>query len=72
MTAIKQHTDVPVCVGFGITTPEQANLVASVSDGIIVGSAIVKQIELNADSPDVANKVGAFTRPLVEATKVRS
>ena len=72
VTAIKQHTDVPVCVGFGITTPEQANLVASVSDGIIVGSAIVKQIELNADSPDVADKVGAFTRPLVEATKARS
>ena len=72
VAAIKQHTDIPVCVGFGITTPEQATLVASVSDGIVVGSAIVKQVELNADSPDVADKVGAFTRPLIEAAKARA
>lgn len=69
VAAIKSHTDLPVCVGFGIATPEQASMVASVSDGIVVGSAIVKQVELNADAADVAEKVAAFTRPLIEAAK---
>lgn len=41
---IRQYTDVPVAVGFGISTPEQAKAMASLSDGAIVGSAIVKQI----------------------------
>ena len=41
---IRQYTDVPVAVGFGISTPEQAKAMAEVSDGAIVGSAIVKQI----------------------------
>ena len=41
---IRQYTDVPVAVGFGISTPEQAKSMASLSDGAIVGSAIVKQI----------------------------
>ena len=67
MANIKQHTDTPVCVGFGITTPEQAKMVADAADGIIVGSAIVKQVELNTDSP--AEAVVAFTKPLIEAIK---
>ena len=41
---IRQYTDIPVVVGFGISTPEQAKAMAAVSDGAIVGSAIVKQI----------------------------
>lgn len=69
VAAIKKHTDLPVCVGFGIATPEQAALVASVSDGIVVGSAIVKQVEENATSPDVATAVAAFTKPLIDAAK---
>lgn len=64
---IKQHTDVPVCVGFGITTPEQARMVARAADGIIVGSAIVKQMELNPDS--AAEAVAAFVKPLIEAIR---
>ena len=62
---IRQFTDLPICVGFGITTPGQAKDISSVSDGIIVGSAIVRQIEANQDSP--AKAVGSFTRPLIEA-----
>ena len=69
VAGIKQHTDLPVCVGFGIATPEQAGLVASVADGVVVGSAIVKQVELNADAADVAEKVGAFAKPLIDAAK---
>lgn len=64
---IKQHTDNPVCVGFGINTPEQAAMVASVSDGIIVGSAIVNQVAENADSDDIGAKVAAFVKPLADA-----
>ena len=41
---VRQYTDIPVAVGFGISTPEQAKAMAAVSDGAIVGSAIVKQI----------------------------
>jgi tryptophan synthase alpha chain len=41
---VRQHTSVPVCVGFGISTPEQAKQVASLADGVIVGSACVKAI----------------------------
>jgi tryptophan synthase alpha chain len=67
VASIKQHTDVPVCVGFGITTPEQAALVAQSADGVIVGSAIVKQIELHPTH--AARAVVDFTKPLIEAMK---
>ncbi|TDX29219.1 tryptophan synthase subunit alpha [Rhodovulum visakhapatnamense] len=42
---IKAKTDLPVIVGFGIRTPETARSIASVADGAVVGSAIVKQVE---------------------------
>ena len=41
---IRQYTDIPIAVGFGIFTPDQAKAMANVSDGAIVGSAIVRQI----------------------------
>ncbi len=64
---IKQHTRTPVCVGFGITTPEQAAMVASAADGVIVGSAIVKQVELNPGN--AAEAIHDFVTPLIAATK---
>lgn len=64
---IRAHTDVPVCVGFGISTAEQAAMVAEAADGVIVGSALVKQVEMNPDSP--AEAVRAFAAPLVNAVK---
>lgn len=42
---LKKLTKKPICVGFGVSTPEQAKMVAKISDGVIVGSAIVKLIE---------------------------
>ncbi len=68
VSSIKQHTDIPVCVGFGINTPEQAAMVASVSDGVIVGSAIVNQIAENADSPELPATIANFITPLINAT----
>ncbi|MEO5915497.1 MAG: tryptophan synthase subunit alpha [Luteolibacter sp.] len=67
VASIKSHTDVPVCVGFGVTTPEQAAMVAKSADGVIVGSAIVKQIELHPTH--AAQAVRDFTAPLIAATK---
>jgi tryptophan synthase alpha chain len=67
VAAIKSHTEVPVCVGFGISNPDQARLVAESSDGVIVGSAIVKQVELHPGRPVEA--VREFAKPLIAATK---
>ncbi len=41
---VREHTSVPVCVGFGIGTPEQARQVGALADGVIIGSACVKMI----------------------------
>jgi tryptophan synthase alpha chain len=41
---IKRATDLPVCVGFGVRTPENAAAIARVADGVVVGSAIVDRI----------------------------
>lgn len=50
--AIKEVTDVPVAIGFGINTPEQAKKYSHIADGVIVGSAIVKLIaEHKTDAP---------------------
>lgn len=65
---ISAHTDTPICVGFGISNPEHAKMVAEKADGVIVGSAIVKTVELNADAPDVAQKLKDFVTPLIKAT----
>lgn len=46
---LKRHTDLPVCVGFGIKTPDQAADVARVADGAIVGTAVVNAIKESLD-----------------------
>ena len=66
---IQKATQVPVCVGFGVSNPEQAATIASKADGVVVGSAIVKLIEQNGLSADCAAKVEAFVKPLVDAVK---
>ena len=56
-----------MAVGFGISTPEQASIVAGLADGVVVGSAIVRRIAEIGDSPDLSEKVAAFVRPIAEA-----
>lgn len=46
---LRGYTDLPIAVGFGIKTPEQANAVANVTDGIVVGSALVDIVKENVD-----------------------
>jgi tryptophan synthase alpha chain len=60
---------VPVCVGFGISTPEQAAAVTAAADGVVVGSAIVNVIAQHGRDASLAEKLRAFVRPLVAAAK---
>lgn len=62
---VRENTDVPCAVGFGISTPEQARKMADVSDGAIVGSAIIKLIANNES--DFAEKVGQYVREMKSA-----
>jgi tryptophan synthase alpha chain len=66
---IRRHTKLPIAVGFGISTPEQAREVARVADAIVVGSAIVKKISECATESDLSERIGQFVAPLVAATK---
>lgn len=65
---IKKISKKPVCVGFGVSTPKQAKLVAAYADGVIVGSAIVKVIEKNLKHiKDLVAKTVKFLRKLRQA-----
>ncbi|MBI5328780.1 MAG: tryptophan synthase subunit alpha [Deltaproteobacteria bacterium] len=57
---VRQFTSLPVSVGFGISTQEQARKVSTWADGVVVGSAIINVIEKNHGSPDLVKKVGEF------------
>ena len=65
---VRQYTDIPCAIGFGISTPEQARSMAQLSDGAIVGSAIIKLIEQHG--PDAAEAVGAYVRRMKQAISV--
>ena len=58
---------IPVLVGFGISGPEQARNAAKISDGVIVGSAIVKLIEQNTDLEERTKKLSEFVRSIKQA-----
>jgi tryptophan synthase alpha chain len=64
---IRDFTDLPVCVGFGIGTPEVAKSVSKIADGVIVGSAIVKRIAERAEKgEDPCEAVAAFIKSVVD------
>jgi tryptophan synthase alpha chain len=71
VASIKRLTQKPVCLGFGVSTPEQARFVAAHADGVIVGSAIVREIERAGDLPprELVARVGGLIRRLAAATK---
>jgi tryptophan synthase alpha chain len=60
LRALRAITTKPVCVGFGIGTPEQAALVGQLADGVIVGSAIVRLVEQHGASAELLARVGDF------------
>ena len=64
---IRENAKVPVAIGFGISTPEQAKAMAALSDGAIVGSAIEKLLaKYGKDAPE---QIGAYVRSMKEALK---
>ncbi|MBU3666559.1 MAG: tryptophan synthase subunit alpha [Chthoniobacterales bacterium] len=64
---IKKHTELPIAVGFGISTPEQAATVARQADAVVVGSAIVRRMADHGRSADFVERVTEFVRPLADA-----
>jgi tryptophan synthase alpha chain len=67
---IRRHTDLPIAVGFGISTPEQARSVAAQADAVVVGSAVVNQIASCGNSGDKAS-VTDFVSRLAKGVKGR-
>jgi tryptophan synthase alpha chain len=65
VTRVRAVTDLPVAVGFGVSTAEQVREVWRFADAAVVGSAIVSQIEKLAGSPDLVSRVGEFARSLL-------
>jgi tryptophan synthase alpha chain len=66
---IRAHTDLPIAVGFGVSNPEQAKLVAQNADAVVVGSAVVNQIAQNGKSKDLEKRVSEFVKSLADAVK---
>ena len=66
---IKEQSQKPVAVGFGISTPEQAKMISRFADGVIIGSAIVKVIEENLKNPNMVKRVGEFVDSFAKALK---
>lgn len=66
---IRSQTPLPICVGFGISNPEQAKAVAQIADGVVVGSAIVDQIDKHGSEGDLSEKVFQFVQPMTQAAK---
>lgn len=61
---VRENTDIPCAIGFGISTPKQAQKMAAISDGVIVGSAIVKLLEKHKE--EAPKYVGEYVRSMTE------
>ena len=61
---IKEVTDVPAAIGFGISTPEQAEKMSKLADGVIVGSAMVRIVA--AEKKNAPERLGEFVRSMKE------
>jgi tryptophan synthase alpha chain len=66
---IRTHTKLPIAVGFGISTPEQARLVAQTADAVVVGSAVVNQVAKHGNQENLARQVSDYVSSLAKAIK---
>ncbi|MBF0676786.1 MULTISPECIES: tryptophan synthase subunit alpha [unclassified Pseudomonas] len=66
VTRLRRHTDLPVCIGFGIRTPEHAAEVAKRADGAVVGSALVDRIAKAESKEQAVNDVLALCREIAD------
>lgn len=69
LEAMKAASEIPVCVGFGISTPEHARLAGAVADGVVVGSALVSLIAKHAGSQELKQEVRSYARSMIDALK---
>jgi tryptophan synthase alpha chain len=61
---VRRVSDVPVCVGFGVSTPEHARQIGRFADGVVVGSALVARIEAAASPEDAVDSVACLVAEL--------
>jgi tryptophan synthase alpha chain len=66
---IRHHTHLPIAVGFGVSSPEQARVVAASADAVVVGSAVVNRIAQGGANTDMVEKVAGFVGELSRAVK---
>lgn len=71
---IKNHTDLPVCVGFGVKTADHAKVIGASADGVVVGTAIVNQVALSLTkdgkaTADTVQAVATLVRGLSSGTR---
>ncbi|GLV12597.1 tryptophan synthase alpha chain [Alicyclobacillus hesperidum] len=68
--AVKRHTNLPACVGFGVSTPDHVREIAGYADGVIVGSAYVRRIgDAASGGGDAIDMVSHFTMSLKDACR---
>ena len=69
---IRERTALPICIGFGISTPEHVKILAPAADGLIVGSALVRRIAEAGRRPrdEILREVGKFAAQLIEAVNI--
>jgi tryptophan synthase alpha chain len=67
--SVKAVTDLPLCVGFGISTAQDVRSIAAVADGVVIGSAFERLIEDNLDKPDLAGLVAEQVKAFKQATR---
>lgn len=71
MKILRSVTDLPVCVGFGISTADDVAAVAAMSDGVVIGSAFERLIEENLGNPELIARVGNQTATYKAATNLK-
>ena len=71
LRTLRLVTTKPLCVGFGVSTPEQVAVVGRLADGVAVGSAIVRTIEEHAGTAALVEKVGDFIASLKAPLRTR-
>lgn len=65
MKIVRENTDIPCAIGFGISTPEQAKKMSDIADGVIVGSAIIKLLEKHGK--DAPSYIGEYIKSMKDS-----
>ena len=69
ISQLREHTDLPICLGFGISTPEHVTAIGDAVDGFIVGSAIVRRVEEQQDSDKAVPQISEFAQSVLSAVQ---